>query len=63
MSEQILLDDEYWLVKTLGPRYFTARSKCHDEHRIYYSRDGVELDFGNRLQWPDSVLTPRAETE
>jgi len=50
-SEQILLDDEFWLVRTMGSRYFTATSKCHDEHRMYFSRDAVERDFGSRLHW------------
>ena len=50
-NDIILLNDEYWFVKTFGPRYFTARSKWHDEHRIYYSRDAVERDFGRRINW------------
>ena len=50
-NEQVLLDDDFWTVKTFGPRYFTAVSKCHDEHRIYYSYDAMERDFSSALTW------------
>jgi hypothetical protein len=40
------MENEFWIVKTFGPRYFTATRKTDGEHRIYYCRDAVERDFG-----------------
>ena len=48
-KEKVLLDNDYWIIKTFGPRYFTAVSKKQDEHRIYYSYDALERDFGKLI--------------
>ena len=49
MGERVVLkENEFWIIKTFGPRYFTATSKVDGgEHRIYYSKDSLERDFGS----------------
>jgi len=48
-GEGVLVDDEFWTIRTFGPRYFTATRKYDGEHRIYYSRDALERDFSSIL--------------
>jgi hypothetical protein len=62
MVDKIVLENGSWIVKTFGPRYYTATAKpsnnlCYPEHRIYYSRDAVERDFGRLVVKGESDAT------
>ena len=37
--------NRFWTLKRFGPRYYTA-TRIDGEHRIYYSFEALERDFG-----------------
>lgn len=63
MSYRILRDDEYWLVRTFGPRFFQADSKVTGEHRLYWTRDAVERDFSGSLNWHTEAARAAGEAK
>jgi len=46
--------NDYWTIKTFGPRYYTA-TRNDGEHRIYWSKGALERDFG-------TVIFPQQES-
>jgi len=49
MDNRVLVNDEFWIIKRFGPHYYTATSKHSGEHRIYWSFDALERDFGGKV--------------
>jgi len=47
MDNDIIMVNEYWKLRKLGPRLYSATRKEDYEHRLYFSRYALERDFGS----------------
>ena len=44
--DNVLYEDEFWVIRNCGPRMWSAHRKSDGEHRLYWSFDSLERDFG-----------------
>lgn len=42
----VLYEDEFWVIRNCGPRMWSAHRKSDGEHRLYWSFESLERDFG-----------------
>ena len=52
VGDKTIKNTEYWIIKSFGPRYYSAQATdknnlCAGEYRIYYSKDALLQDFAN----------------
>ena len=44
--DNVLYEDEFWVIRNCGPRMWSAHRKSDGEHRLYWSFESLERDFG-----------------
>ncbi len=46
----MIVNNGMWILSEIGPRLFTAdtteKNRYHPEHRLYFSKEELERDFG-----------------
>jgi len=54
-TRDVLYEDEFWVIRNCGPRLWSAHRKSDGEHRLYWSFESLERDFGRIKPLTDRI--------
>lgn len=59
--DNLLYEDEFWVIRNCGPRMWSAHRKSDGEHRLYWSFESLERDFGRIEPSTEPADTPQPD--